>query len=141
MVRLGLILAMFLLVTLGPAMGNSMDAYRWSNRVVLIFAPKSDQRLSRQRDLLLADQAGLQDRDMVVLTVSGDRVETVFGPSAAETAEALRADFNVPAEALVILLLGKDGGVKLWETQMVEPDALFGLIDSMPMRQTEMREP
>jgi len=38
------------------------------------------------------------------------------------------------------ILIGKDGGVKgRWDSP-VDMDALFGLIDAMPMRRQEMRE-
>jgi len=37
-----------------------------------------------------------------------------------------------------VLLIGKDGGVKLRSSEPVSMKDLFGLIDSMPMRQQEM---
>ena len=39
-----------------------------------------------------------------------------------------------------ILLVGKDGGVKLRSPAPVSTRDLFALIDAMPMRQREMRE-
>jgi hypothetical protein len=38
-----------------------------------------------------------------------------------------------------VLLIGKDGGIKLKEPFSVQPIRIFDLIDSMPMRQSEMR--
>ena len=38
-----------------------------------------------------------------------------------------------------VLLVGLDGGIKLRQDQLVTTDKLFNLIDSMPMRQREMR--
>ena len=39
-----------------------------------------------------------------------------------------------------ILLVGKDGGVKLRSEEPVSIQRIFDLIDSMPMRRREMRE-
>jgi hypothetical protein len=39
-----------------------------------------------------------------------------------------------------LLLIGKDGGEKLRSQNVVAPETLCRLIDSMPMRQEEMRE-
>ena len=36
------------------------------------------------------------------------------------------------------VLIGKDGGVKLRQEELVRPAELFALIDSMPMRKHEM---
>ncbi len=56
--------------------------------------------------------AGLQERDLVIVTQ--------------------------PAAAFRIRLVGKDGGVKLDQSTLVEVPTLFSLIDAMPMRQAEM---
>jgi hypothetical protein len=37
-------------------------------------------------------------------------------------------------------LVGKDGGIKLKRGDQVDLREIFGLIDSMPMRQREMRQ-
>ena len=39
-----------------------------------------------------------------------------------------------------MVLIGKDGGEKLRSHEIVSPETLCRLIDSMPMRQEEMRE-
>jgi hypothetical protein len=38
-------------------------------------------------------------------------------------------------------LVGKDGGVKRSDRDVVSMDALYAQIDSMPMRQEEIRRP
>ena len=42
-------------------------------------------------------------------------------------------------DAFAVRLVGKDGGVKRSSDAIVDPAALYALIDSMPMRQREMR--
>jgi hypothetical protein len=52
----------------------------------------------------------------------------------------LRKKFGVTADEFEVILIGKDGTVKLRSKAAVSTSALFQLIDAMPMRQEEMRE-
>ena len=38
-----------------------------------------------------------------------------------------------------MLLIGKDGGVKLRSAHPIPPEALFQTVDAMPMRRSEVR--
>ena len=82
------------------------------------------------------------ERDVVVIHVfageqaSADGVD--IGPAAARDLH----DAFGPRDAnggLTVVLVGKDGSEKLRRTGVVDPTELFDLIDSMPMRQEEMR--
>ncbi|MGB2203635.1 MAG: DUF4174 domain-containing protein, partial [Pseudooceanicola atlanticus] len=44
------------------------------------------------------------------------------------------------AEGFEMLLVGKDGGVKMRAGEVIPPETLFATIDRMPMRQREMQE-
>jgi hypothetical protein len=46
----------------------------------------------------------------------------------------------VPSSAFSLILVGKDGGIKLKRSDQVDLREVFELIDSMPMRQNEMRQ-
>jgi hypothetical protein len=80
------------------------------------------------------------DRDLVVFEVfeSGPSFmgDKELGQSAAAS---MRDRFNTPRNAFAVVLVGKDGGVKLKSDERVTIDDVFDLIDSMPMRQDEMR--
>ncbi|MBM0748455.1 DUF4174 domain-containing protein [Pantoea eucrina] len=108
--------------TLSPA-STSLDSYRWKQRPVVIFAPSAqDADYVRQLTLLQQHQQALRERDMVVLS------------------DIRPADNGVLRKALnpagfEIVLVGKDGGMKLRQTTPVSADALLSLVDSMPMRQ------
>lgn len=47
--------------------------------------------------------------------------------------------YNVTPDQFTLLLIGKDGGEKFRSAKPVEIETIFRLIDSMPMRQAEMR--
>jgi hypothetical protein len=118
--------------TAAPA-SQGLDVYRWRKRVVVVFAPAPDDaRLARQRAAVGDLTEGSDDRDLVLVQILGGRAEpaTLDGP-------ALRRRFNVAPGAFRALLIGKDGGVKLDEAQVIEARRLADTIDAMPMRRDE----
>lgn len=70
----------------------------------------------------------LRDRDLVVIDF-----DTVHRP-----ANLLQSRYKVARNAFTVLLIGKDGGIKLRSVEPVRPERLFAIIDAMPMRQEEM---
>jgi len=55
-----------------------------------------------------------------------------------KSVQDIRKRLGVVGGSFQVLLIGKDGGVKLRSSEPVSMKDLFGLIDSMPMRQQEM---
>ena len=119
---------------------QAMSAYLWKKRPLVVFAPARQHTSAvRQNRIINANRRGFRERDMVVVTVVGDRVTTRFGQGPKLGADALRAQFGVRREEFRALLVGKDGTVKLSGGAAVDAGRLFSLIDSMPMRRQEMR--
>ncbi|SFE38903.1 DUF4174 domain-containing protein [Roseivivax sediminis] len=113
-------------VTPLPPDTAELSDYRWSNRPVLLFADAdTDAAYAAQRAALAAAAPGLADRDIVVLTDTDPQARG-----------ALRARFA--PEGFLMVLVGKDGGVKRTETAPISADDLFATIDAMPMRRREM---
>jgi hypothetical protein len=108
-----------------------LDALRWNNRVLLLFAPNlNDDRLTQQKQALDNQASGVQERDMKVFAVA----------SHSQADEQLRNKFHVKPDSFAVVLVGKDGSQKLKRSEPVDPQTIFGLIDSMPMRKNEMRQ-
>jgi hypothetical protein len=55
-------------------------------------------------------------------------------------ADSLRKDFSIKPGQMTVVLIGKDGGENLPRGSQAGLNEIFSLIDSMPMRQREMRE-
>ena len=134
----------------------SMHRFQWNNRPLVIFAPsvENDDYVEQLRRLEDADRE-LADRDMVVIHALGatgsssavaGRIELFdTSPPRRETlspadVEYLRDTYGVGQQEYAVLLIGKDGGVKLRSDEPVTTVRLFSLIDSMPMRRREIRE-
>jgi Domain of unknown function (DUF4174) len=109
---------------------KNLDDLRWKERVVLIYAPEgSEKELARQQELLRSHGAEMVARDVTQIVLR----------NGAETAKLVDR-FKLSGRGFTLLLIGKDGGEKLRSHEIVAPERILRLIDSMPMRQEEMRE-
>jgi hypothetical protein len=121
-------------------MAQGMESYQWKARPVLVFAASADTAAYRsQLQALRAAGGGLRERQIIVIGVSGNAVQAVAGGGARQSAANLRRAYGVPDGEFQVVLIGKDGGVKLRSREPVSPQELFQLVDAMPMRQQEMR--
>ncbi len=126
----------FLLLSGGFAVAESLSDLRWKKRVVLIDGTVADARaLGRE---LLQEPMKLFYRDMIIQQIEAGEIEALYP----DNAELLTLeDFDLLRERNTpFVLIGKDGGVKLEFQDKLNSEAVFKLIDSMPMRQREMRE-
>ena len=114
------------------SVAETLRASKWQKRLVLLYAPTADNaEFKAQQALLAKDPAALQERDIQVLKLEADQL------SAADK-QYLQQQLKVAPDQFAVLLLGKDGGVKLRQTEALTTQQLFGTIDTMPMRQQEM---
>ncbi|WP_185816885.1 DUF4174 domain-containing protein [Hymenobacter metallilatus] len=117
----------------GSALAAAIRAGKWQQRILLLCAPSPDNAaLRRQQALLRPVGRELNARDMVVRVVVPDQLS-------APDQRYLREQLRVKTGGFVLLLIGKDGGVKRRETAPLPAAELFSTVDAMPMRQQEMR--
>lgn len=109
--------------------GESLVDFEWRYRVLVIFPCEDRSRAMRQVSMLLAETEGLQERDLIVLEVGRDDVKVLFGPHYDLNPYAIRYDLDVDAGAFALLLVGKDGLVKLRSDDVVPVSTIFELID------------
>lgn len=133
------ILGAAIAMSLTIAQAEAMSAYRWMYRPVVVLAgPGGETAVAEQRRIFAASRTGLAERDIVVVWVTGNIVNAELGPGPGMTAAQLRARFGAP-DGLRVILVGKDGGVKLTQSMPLQATTLFGTIDAMPMRRDEIR--
>ena len=142
---LGLLVLIVLVFTGGKAMAieeqllSDIKDLQWEKRVILL---KTDEQSFPDFERLLKNQReAIIDRHVTWLIFNENRIATNYtGPLAEELKKKLMNDyFDNSSSRNEIVLIGKDGGVKL-RTDTLNPDEIFGLIDSMPMRKQEMTE-
>ena len=112
---------------------ETLRARRWKNRVLLIAAPHAGQADFRhQKQLAAASQTGLNERNFQVLEVLYDQLSTA-------DKQFLTQKTGIRPPAFGVVLIGKDGGVKIRSARPIAPAAWFSVVDKMPMRRAEMR--
>lgn len=124
-----------------PLFSQLPDQHRWSDRVILLFAPSPEHAaFQRQNSLLDEARPGVSDRDLVVYRLFEDRgVDPRGQPLPPASVRSLRRAYQPSENGFTFILVGKDGTEKLREKSVVSTEELFGLIDRMPMRREEMR--
>ncbi len=97
------------------------------HRLVVVVGRADDPRALRQHAALQQDAAALRERDVVVQALT---------PTAARRE---RPELGVASgSAFAVLLVGRDGGVKMRRDAPVAASEIIALIDTMPMRRSEV---
>jgi hypothetical protein len=138
--NISLILGVILMAT--SVLSHDLAPYRWNNRILLIFSPdKTDPGYEVFNQSLEKNLSELLNRDLVVFRVFETAPSLINDkPLSPDHAQTLRDRFKVRSGRFRVILIGKDGGVKLVREGHAELQEFLDLIDSMPMRQQEMRK-
>ena len=105
---------------------TDLKTFAWQNRLIVVFAnSKEDVRLQTQIEYLKIDPAALTEREIVVLTDSDPAMDSL-----------LRQKFR--PRGFTLLLIGKDGQVKLRKPSPWNIREIARVIDKMPIRQQEI---
>jgi len=108
-----------------------LRSHRWQHRLVLVFHPGAAPDLMDQQEAIpVADPHGWAERDLQLIRL----------PAGDTDAPALYERFQIESGTFTVLLIGKDGGEKARRVgAILSREDLYALIDTMPMRQAEMR--
>lgn len=130
---------------------QTLASLKDKNRVLLFFAAnRQDPRFLEQFALLRHHAAEMHERDLVVIPILTDEAAPAdpdivrsFPTTTVSTPEQLatRGLYHVALNDFTVLLIGKDGGEKLRSRSPISPEKLNAVIDAMPMRKDEMRNP
>ena len=120
---------------------QGLDGYKWKNRVLLLFDRSNEtQALISQLNRFTSLKAKCSERDLTLLILTN---RAVFFDDATEVdkldTNIIRNELDIPENFKGVVLVGKDGGKKFQGKFEVNPQTIFDLIDSMPMRRAEMR--
>ena len=105
----------------------NLDDFLWINRPIVVLADSpGDPRFVEQMRLLREQLPDLKDRDVVVITDTEPSQKT-------DLRQKLRP------RGFMLVLIGKDGGIKLRKPSPWNVREISRIIDKMPMRRQEMR--
>jgi len=126
---------------LGPAqaMAAELSDYLWQRRPLLLFAPaESDPRLVETMRRIEASRCDFVDRDMVLGRIVAEGTSTLGGRLVvADQARRLMSEVGIGSDTFSVVLIGKDGAEKLRVADVPDLQAIYAVIDGMPMRARE----
>ncbi len=127
---------MFLIILLPFIMdAQDLQKHQWKNRIIVVFSSGSENKEAKEQlDILKTDVAALKERKLVVYHITNSGYTVDFG----EEISALKNTEN-SIRSFKVVLIGLDGTEKFSATQVERPEKFFRLIDSMPMRQAEIK--
>ncbi|MCP5088793.1 MAG: DUF4174 domain-containing protein [Rhodobacteraceae bacterium] len=111
-----------------PAKSDGLDEYLWKNRPIVVFSDTpQDPRFIRQMNLLTADESELTIRDIIVLT---------------DTDPSAQSDLRLKLRprGFMLVLVGKDGKVKLRKPNPWSIREISRAIDKWPLRRDEIEQ-
>lgn len=99
-------------------------------QVLLFYKEGEDQQWKKQLSEFEKNAAGMKERDIVVKSYK-------FSP--ANSAQFKKWDIK-ESSPFTFILIGRDGGEKYRSEKYVSHEELFGKIDAMPMRRSEIKK-
>ncbi len=115
-------------VLLGTTENVELSDFLWQKRPIIVFADSPDDpRFAQQMELLTADLEELHTRDVVVLTDTDP-----------DARSAIR--LKLRPRGFMMVLVGKDGTVKLRKPLPWTVREVSRTIDKMPIRRREVEE-
>ena len=106
-----------------------LDAKRWKKRLLVLFTPpNAPAAIKRQVRVWEEEEGELDARDLEV--VNFDKLD--------DQPEIARR-YRLTPDRFTALLIGKDGAEKLRSREPLSPRRIYAEIDSMPLRQEELK--
>lgn len=136
--RFLIILVFFFPAMIGKA--QNFDSLRWESRVLLLrTTPKTEQLMSQQARHLLQDSVGLKERKLRVFIDNERYLQQIF-PDTLTHKKANGNENKLKPTIFSVTLRGLDGALKKTWLAYFEREALYRVIDAMPMRLQELKK-
>jgi hypothetical protein len=118
-----------------------LERYLWRARLLLVFAQSPAEAAYReQQHSLVTRRHDLAERDLLVFALFDEaQGEGDGAPISPAWTYQLRQRFGLSESRFAVIVVGKDGGQKLRSGQPVPVGDILGMVDSIPMRQEELR--
>lgn len=126
---------------ISPSNAQSLSSHQWKDRLVVIYSDDTtNSTFQNQLQELKKDTEGIHDRKIVIYqSINGKVKKGLVENENCDNSEVEFQKLNDSHLKFEVLLIGLDGGVKLRKTDLLTIQELFGTIDQMPMRISEMR--
>jgi len=114
---------------------QDLSEYKWKNRIVVLY--ETENNIAEVKSALETSESNaskINEREIIVYTYKDSVLYTTEGKST-----AIKKSSTLPKFYNGYILIGKDGGIKAKSSYPFKIQQLTDLIDSMPMRRSEMK--
>lgn len=118
---------------------NSQQGFS-DRRILVITALEDSSEVNNQIDILQKNSLELKERRLAVFTFIDGELKPILNSSkqSEKFVEKNKANYTATSNPK-IYLIGLDKSVKQTFSNFVQPQQIFNIVDSMPMRKAEMR--
>lgn len=116
-------------------------SHQWENRVLLIMTNSLDNdTFIDQIKELKSDKNGLEERKLIIYQIEKNSYKIGLNLEGSKAkSNKLYNKYKKANSPFEIVLIGLDGSIKLRQAELLTIEKLFGTIDTMPMRRSEIR--
>lgn len=135
-------LLFFIILCTAQMKAQSFDSYQWKNRLVVVFTDTlTNNRYRKQLELFKERTTEFKDRKLQLIVALPGKYREIFPETSGWIQDPNLYKYRrLASEEFEVILIGLDGGVKKRQSYVLSPEMLFDKIDSMPMRQAEIKE-
>ena len=114
---------------------QDLSDYKWKNRIVILYENDTNTAdVKSALQIIDNNTSKFTERDILVFVYK----DNIFYSTNRKATDIKKSDI-LPKTYDGYVLIGKDGGIKSKALYPFNLEQLFNLIDSMPMRKSEMR--
>ena len=123
---------------------QNLEKHTWKNRILIVKTSDSASELYQEQIKEFRNAADeLKERKFVFYKITGDHFELIdyvnseLIDSGKIAGKSIGMTLN-DKDNFEVILIGLDGGIKLQQTEVLRKEALFNIVDAMPMRRNEL---
>lgn len=118
-----------------PELPQSLERFRGSKRVLIVFADAQDDRPAIQDEWLRNAQMRLIEEDVEVFIIAGGGAFSLFDDGWELDADDIRERLQGPPYSeFGLILIGRDGTVKLRSSEPRTAEEIFAALDNLPKK-------
>lgn len=119
-------------------MTQDLSQYRWQNRLLVIVSHQENHpMIQKQLQEVKNHQQELEERRLLTIVMTPEKYQVQTDDK--QWISGSNYSNYQSGKTFEVLLIGLDGGIKQRESDVFTAGKLISIIDSMPMRQAEMR--
>ena len=137
--RITLLIVLLILIT-GMANSQELANHEWENRLVLILTDDTNSvKYQKQIQEFQTDIKGMKERKILFYHITPTTFKQGLTDGRWQKSETVYKTYKRSDVQPEIVLIGLDGGAKLYAQEFITNQKLFAKIDVMPMRREEIR--